>query len=312
MRLMVFDVGGTEIKYSVMDSSLERKYGGSVPTPQGSREEFFDTLCRLFEPHRGEVEGIAMALPGFIDAENGRCLGGGALRYNHGRDVAGPLSARTGVPVHIANDGKCAALAELRSGSLRGCRNASVYIIGTGVGGGLVIGGEILNGSHFTAGEFSFMRITNTDWDDPGTTSGIVCSTMGLLDLYRRFTGLPADSLLDGRQFFEKVNSGDRISMEILRRFCRQVAMQIANLTILLDLEKVAVGGGISRQPILIRTISECLDEIYANPGPYFDPALPKTQIVPCRYGSEANQVGAYYYYLMAAEQKASAGKERM
>ena len=312
MKLMVFDVGGTEIKYCVMDESLVREEAGSVPTPMSSQEEFFDLLCSLYEPHRGEVEGIAMCLPGFIDSENGRCLGGGALRYNQGRDVAGPLSERTGVPVHIANDGKCAALAELRDGALRGCRNASVYIIGTGVGGGLIINGDILNGSHFTAGEYSFLRLTNTDWDDPGTTAGIVCSTTGLLDLNRRFNGFSSDPLLNGVQFFEKVNAGDRMSIEVLKRFCRQVAMQIANLTILLDLEKVAVGGGISRQPVLIKTIRECLDEIYANPGPYFDPALPRTQIVPCRYGSEANQVGAYYYYQMAKEQKASAGEKRM
>ena len=141
MKLMVFDVGGTEIKYSVMDESLERRESGSVPTPMGSQEEFFDVLCGLYEPHKGEVEGIAMSLPGFIDSERGICLGGGALRYNQGKKVAGPLSERTGVPVHIANDGKCAALAELRDGALRGCRNASVYIIGTGVGGGLIING---------------------------------------------------------------------------------------------------------------------------------------------------------------------------
>ena len=88
------------------------------------------------------------------------------------------------------------------------------------------------------------------------------------------------------------------MSLKILRRFCMQVAMNIANLTILLDLEKVAVGGGISRQPILIKTIRECLDEIYSDPGPYFDAALPRTEIVSCRYGSEANLVGAYHYYM--------------
>ena len=269
-----------------------------MPTPMSSREEFFDLLCSLYEPRRGEVEGIAMCLPGFIDSENGRCLGGGALRYNHGKEVAGPLSERTGVPVHIANDGKCAARAERRDGALRGCRNASVYIIGTGGGGGLVINGEILNGSHFTAGEFSFMRLTNTDWHDPGTTVGMVCSTTGLLDLNRRFVDFSTGPLITGRQFFEKVNAGDGISLKILRRFCMQVAMQIANLTILLDLEKVAVGGGISSQPILIETIRDCLDEIYSDPGPYFDPALPKTEIVRCRYGSEANLVGAYFNYV--------------
>ena len=300
MKLMVFDVGGTEIKYSVMDESLERRESGSVPTPMGSQEEFFDVLCGLYEPHKGEVEGIAMSLPGFIDSERGICLGGGALRYNHGKKVAGPLSERTGVPVHMANDGKCAALAELRDGALRGCRNASVYIIGTGVGGGLIINGEILNGQHFTAGEFSFMRVSNADWDDPGTTAGMVCSTTGLLDLNRRFTGFSTDPLIDGRQFFERVNAGDKRSLQILQRFCKQVAMQIANLTILLDLEKVAIGGGISKQPILLQTIQESLDEIYGNPSPYFNPGLPKTELVLCKYGSEANQVGAYYYYKMA------------
>ena len=78
MKLMVFDVGGTEIKYCVMDESLVREEAGSVPTPMSSQEEFFDLLCSLYEPHRGEVEGIAMCLPGFIDSENGKCLGGGA------------------------------------------------------------------------------------------------------------------------------------------------------------------------------------------------------------------------------------------
>ena len=300
MKLMVFDVGGTEIKYCVMDESLEREKAGSVPTPMGSQEEFFDLLCSLYKPYKEETEGIAMCLPGFIDSEKGRCLGGGALRYNHGRDVAGPLSERTGAEVRIANDGKCAALAELRAGSLKGCRNASVYIIGTGVGGGLIINGEILNGSHFTAGEFSFMRLTNTDWHDPGTTVGMVCSTTGLLDLNRRFVNFSTDPLITGRQFFERVNAGDAMSLKVLRRFCMQVAMQIANLTILLDLEKVAVGGGISSQPILLETIQECLDEIYSDPGPYFDPALPKTELVSCGYGSEANLVGAYFNYVEA------------
>ena len=300
MKWMVIDVGGTEIKYSVMDETLARYGSGSVPTPMTCQKDFFEEICRIFEPHREETEGIAMSLPGFIDSERGVCLGGGALRYNHGKAVAAPLEEMTGHPVHIANDGKCSALAELRSGALKGCQNAAVYIIGTGVGGGLIIDGKILNGRHFTAGELSFTRVTNTDWNDPGNTQGIVCSTTGLLDMNRRYTGFGWDPLGSGRQFFDKVNAGDYWSNQVLEKFCMQVAMQIVNLTILLDLEKVAVGGGISRQPVLIETIRRCVDEIYRSPGPYFDPALPKPEIVPCRYGSEANQVGAYYYYRKA------------
>lgn len=125
----------------------------------------------------------------------------------------------------------------------------------------------------------------------------MLCSTTGLMDLNRRMTSFSTQPLLNGRQFFDKVNAGDPLSMKVLEKFCRQVAMHIANLTILLDLEKVAIGGGISRQPILTETIRKWLDELYSNPGLYFDPVLPKAEVVPCRFGSEANQVGAYYYY---------------
>ena len=80
MKLMVFDVGGTEIKYSVMDETLVGREKGSVPTPMTDQEDFIETLYALYAPHKDEVEGIAMSLPGFIDSVNGVCLGGGALR----------------------------------------------------------------------------------------------------------------------------------------------------------------------------------------------------------------------------------------
>ena len=297
-QYLVLDIGGTFIKYAIMDENATFLKQGKVPAVTLSEEKMLASLEELHKEVGDDYEGVAISMPGRIDTEKGWAYTGGAFTWLHDYPAAEKYGAIFGKPTTIANDGKCAALAELRDGALRGCRNASVYIIGTGVGGGLIINGEILNGSHFTAGEFSFLRLTNTDWHDPGTTAGMVCSTTGLLDLNRRFVDFSTDPLITGRQFFEKVNAGDGMSLKILRRFCMQVAMQIANLTILLDLEKVAVGGGISSQPILIETIRDCLDEIYSDPGPYFDPALPKTEIVRCRYGSEANLVGAYFNYV--------------
>ena len=78
MKVMVFDVGGTEIKYSVMDEQLNRADAGSVPTPGDTQEHFLATLEALYRPHAAEVDGIAMSLPGFIDAEHGVVRGGGA------------------------------------------------------------------------------------------------------------------------------------------------------------------------------------------------------------------------------------------
>ena len=86
MKVMVFDVGGTEIKYSVMDEGLNRTDAGSVPTPQDTQEHFLDTLYALYAPHRDEVSGIAMALPGFVDTYTGFVSNGGALLYNRKKD----------------------------------------------------------------------------------------------------------------------------------------------------------------------------------------------------------------------------------
>ena len=82
MQVMVFDVGGTEIKYSVMDEQLNRTHTGSVPTPQDTQEHFLDTLYALYAPHRNEVDGIAMAVPGFVNTQTGYLTNGGALLYN--------------------------------------------------------------------------------------------------------------------------------------------------------------------------------------------------------------------------------------
>lgn len=97
MKIMVFDVGGTEIKYSVMDDAMNRYESGSIPTPSDSQPHFLETLAQLYRPHRDEVDGIALSLPGFIDAEHGVVLGGGApsIIYNIGTPVgrAWPSSA---------------------------------------------------------------------------------------------------------------------------------------------------------------------------------------------------------------------------
>ena len=98
MKVMVFDVGGTGIKYSVMDEQLNRTDTGSTPTPADSQEHFLNTLREIYLPHKDEVDGIALSLPGFIDAEQGVVRGGGALSlaYNVGTPVGPRLAEACG------------------------------------------------------------------------------------------------------------------------------------------------------------------------------------------------------------------------
>lgn len=297
MNLMVIDIGGTEVKYSVMDESLARRDSGSIPTPRERQEDLFAAIRSVYAPHKREVEGIAVSMPGFIDTKKGRCNGGGALRYNRGTSIAPELARICGCPVHIANDGKCAAYAELMSGALVGTRNSCVYIIGTGVGGGLIINGEILNGIHFTAGEYSFLHCGFEPWDSAENMVGGRCSTTGLLAAYRKNAGLPADAPMNGKIFFGRVAEGEAAAVRTLDTFASDVAKSIVNIAILLDIEKAAIGGGISRQPVLIEKIRASLEALKGRPASYADPALIMPEVVPCKYLSDANMVGAYLYY---------------
>ena len=181
MKIMVFDVGGTEIKYSVMDEQMHRTNSGAVPTPQDTQAQFLDAVYRLYAPHKDEVSGIAMALPGFVDNRTGYVSNGGALLYNTATPVGQLLAEKCGCPVILENDGKAAAMAELANGALKDCCNAAVFIIGTGVGGGIIANGQLVRGVHFTAGEYSFVNTNAEAWDAPDQNMACQCSTSNLL-----------------------------------------------------------------------------------------------------------------------------------
>ena len=307
MKVMVFDVGGTEIKYSVMDDSMNYYESGSVPTPSDSQEHFLETMAEIYRPHRDEVDGIALSLPGFIDAEHGVVKGGGApsIIYNIGTPVGPRLAEKCGCKVWIENDGKAAAIAELQRGVLKGCSNAAVFIIGTGVGGGIIANGQLVRGVHFTAGEYSFVNTNAEAWDAPDQNMACQCSTSNLLKWYRARKALPEDAPLDGRSFFAAANAGEPEALEVLQRFCHAVAVQIYNLTVLLDVEKVAIGGGGSKQPLLLESLRSAYNGLYASrAGQAYMEGLPRCQIVPCAFSSEANQVGVAAAYFEAMQKK--------
>ena len=100
MKIMVFDVGGTEIKYSVMDEKMHRTDSGAVPTPQDTQAQFLDAVYRLYAPHKDEVSGIAMALPGFVDNRTGYVSNGGALLYNTATPGGATAGGKVRLPCH--------------------------------------------------------------------------------------------------------------------------------------------------------------------------------------------------------------------
>lgn len=183
---LVIDVGGTFIKYALMNEEGEIAEKGKVKTPNkpsDTVDTFVETIAGIYANVKGNldsklpgkgvsgseqsdsgrtegtliIEGIAMDLPGQIDVENGIVYGGGALRYMHDIPLERLVSERCdNVRVSLENDAKAAALAEVWKGNAKDVSDACILIFGTGIGGAVIKDRRVHRGKHLLAGEVSF------------------------------------------------------------------------------------------------------------------------------------------------------------
>ena len=239
------------------------------------------------------MKGIAISTAGVVDSEAGVMLTGGSLDFIENLPIASVLSRKCQIPVSVENDAKCAALAELWQGSLSDCQNAVAMILGTAVGGAVIIDRKILKGKDLLAGEFSYIMTDSTDSFNWKKNFAINGGVPGLLQLVADAKNIP-HSEVSGELIFEWISSGDEISLECLRQYARLLATQIVNLHFVINPERFTIGGGISEQPLLIQLIREEIAKMIANYP--FDIASP--EVVICDFHNDANLLGALYVFL--------------
>lgn len=155
MSILTFDVGGTLIKYALMDQTGTMLAQGKVPTPMESQEAFLNVIEEVASQWMAQLEGIALSLPGTIDSESGWIFQGGSLRYHSQTNLKEIMEERFHLPVEIENDARCAALAEVCAGNMKDITNGIVLVFGTGIGGCFILNNEIYKGSHLFSGEVS-------------------------------------------------------------------------------------------------------------------------------------------------------------
>lgn len=289
---LTFDVGGSAIKYALIQEDLTMIDKSSVPTPMDTLEHFIETIGEIYDRYASQISGIAMSMPGIIDPQKGYSYTGGALRYIDKLETVKVLQKRCPINMTIGNDAKCAANAEIGFGSLKDIQDGAVVILGTGIGGCLIKNHQVHIGRHFSAGEFSFIK---TNCLDPISWNYAWSERNGITGLLKRVQKeLETDKQMSGKEIFELANQGDEKVISAIDQFSLEVATQIFNVHIIFDCEKVAIGGGISAQPLLIKLIQKNLDNIYDGLG--FD--VYKPEIVPCHFRNDANLIGALYQHL--------------
>lgn len=285
---LALDIGGTFVKYAHMDASGVILKQGKYPTETTDLTKFYQMIETVLPT---KLEGIAISSPGVIDSETGLIRVVTLLPCLNGINIKEDLEKRFLVPVSIENDAKCACLAEMWKGSLRGQKSALMVVLGSGIGGAVVIDGKIYKGQRSKAGELGTIICDFDAQKATGISFGRKNSAVWLNRDIADALHLDTD---DGKKVFTYINQKNPKAWAIFEEYCRNIAMVLFNVDYLLDLDCIAIGGGISEQPILIETIQKAFMDLrnrYKEDD--HDP-----MITVCQFKNDANLMGAMAHFV--------------
>jgi glucokinase len=286
------DVGGTKILALLLDVDAPDAPIASkrLPTP-GTSEEVIEAIIEAvrFLDAPGPV---GLGLPGLVDSD-GVLRGAPNLPCLVDIELREPLERALGVRVSIDNDSTCALRAEMAVGVARGVDDVVLVTLGTGIGGGVAIGGEVRRGAHGFAGEPGHMLV---DPDGPLC----VCGRRGCWERYASATGLvrmanESASFADARgaitseRLVADARAGDPAALAIWDTFAGWLANGLANLADVLDPELLVIGGGLVDVADLFLEVTRerFLDDTVGGR------ARVRTRIEPAALGHESGAVGA-------------------
>lgn len=265
------DVGGTTVKIGLFsgDGKLEEKY--EIATDKSDRgdhiiEHIAAKLDEIIaEKSYGILDcmGVGIGLPGPVD--RGMILGCVNLGWGIFSIVEEFSKAFHNVPVYAGNDANIAALGEYVAGAGKGMKNMMMVTLGTGVGGGIIIDGRILEGANGGAGEIGHIPVNPQEQDICG------CGKKGCLEQYASATGivriaeklrkengntaLPAGCT--AKQVFDYAKEGDELAMQAVEELGRYLGLALASCACVLNPEGIVIGGGVSRAGKILLDVTE-------------------------------------------------------
>ena len=285
------DLGGTHMQIGVIDESraiVGRARG--LTDPRGGVEAVVDAIARRVEQAKaqagaGELEAVGLAAPGAVDHEQGLVIDAPNLRW---RDVpaADILEQRLGTRVYLENDVNAAVFAEQRRGAGSGHDNIFGAWIGTGIGGGLVIAGEIYHGPCLTAGELGHVLIPG---ETPGTRQELehLCSRTAIARRIMQQTN--ADAPPTAEQIADALHRGEEPTTGIVLEAAEALGQVIGSFVTVLSLGRVVLGGG-----LIESAGADLVDPITrAVRNSCWPDTLRSVEVLPTRLGPDAGLLGA-------------------
>lgn len=300
------DLGGTKIAAGVIDENYSLLSRAEVPTRAslGAEAVIADMAecarMALAEAGYGisDCAGAGIGSPGLCNTAEGSVRNAHNLGW-YGVPVCDMLSKELGIPVKVDNDANCAALGEVVAGSAKGSRSALMVTLGTGVGGGIIINGEIYSGWQSLGGEIGHMCIVmdgeQCSCGEKGCWEAYAASSALVRQAEKAAAEHPESALaacagkLNGKKIFAAVAEGDAVAKAVVERYCAYVGVGIVNLVNAIYPETIIVGGGISAVgETILGPIREYIGEHFFASKKELMPALVQAEL-----GNDAGIIGA-------------------
>lgn len=293
MKILVFDIGGTSIKYGTcIDHSLQEVKEIPTEAKKGG-EHILSTLISLISKESG-YDAIGISTAGQVHAGDGYIIYANQNIPGYtGIQIGKVLEKKFQVPVAVENDVNAAAMGEAIYGSGKDQDNFLMLTYGTGVGGAVVSQKEIFYGSSYSASEFGAI-ITHSDARLHGHDYFDGCyekyaSTTGLVKMAMEYDS----TLCNGREIFSRLQ--DPKVEEILNRWIEEIMIGLASLTHIYNPSCIILGGGIMEQPLILKKIED-------QKPRFIMPSFSHVKILAASLGNTAGLLGANYQALKKLE----------
>lgn len=285
MAILVFDMGGSAVKYGLWQGEhLSDK--GQFTTPD-TWQEMRVALKSVRDGIEVPLEGIGISAPGAVNVEQRQINGISAIPYIHGFPIFDELEELFQLPVTIENDANCAGMAEFYQGAGKDYDTAAFIVIGTGVGGALFQQGKLIKGAHLYGGEFGLMIL------DKGKSFSQLGTAVQMAWHYCDRTGVDRKTI-SGEEVFKRAEEGDIIAKEEVDKFYRYLTEGLFSIQFAFDPEVLIIGGGVSAKEGLLTEINQRMSKMLA--AQELNDFVPLIKL--CDYRNDANLVGAAANFL--------------
>ena len=253
------DLGGTHLRAALVDSTGKIHTQLKRHTPKdNSPQVVVDALASIADEwdrgNHGPIMAASVMVPGAVDSGQAAVLSAPNLPSLINFGLKAVLEERLGWPVVLENDANAAAMGEMWLGAARGCRDVVSVTLGTGVGGGIVLGGKVWRGAHGSAGEIGHTTV------DPFSGLKCKCGNTGCLELFASATAivrmareslpqfpraaLSADGLT-AEKVYEAGRQGDELALSVFKRAGKYLGIGLASLMSVIDPEIIVINGGV-------------------------------------------------------------------